>query len=352
MIPTAPAVAAAEDPIVPFVQTLFKVEALHQSQTTYATVANREELLQDHDSTAWHSPDNALRHSDSATSLHGTQQLAAYIKCDLNAAEPSNKTLTSMDSYIWHLAESPEGSPMSQLQLQQPEESTVAAIVAATAASLPVGPLNSAEPNATDGISTDGDIIYDEVACSAAGPLLASFTAASYAHRSEQYMDVPMMESHRQLMTILPLLPSMLLIPVLHRARSMRIPLPRLGRSFLAHMFATVTAVAMMTRLPHLLLQPVGRLLSLTLLAPTAGAVLQLVGGLALGVAVPKNFNVGRQFVLTAAGIEQAHQPFAMYPRNPAGLDLEALGGAFPAHRMIAYRNRVRQLLLKQVSMA
>ncbi|GBF96415.1 hypothetical protein Rsub_09214 [Raphidocelis subcapitata] len=63
-----------------------------------------------------------------------------------------------------------------------------------------------------------------------------------------------------------------------------------------------------------------------------------------IAAVVPRTRPIGTQWVLTHEGPQPAGRPARAYPQQPAALGLGELGGLFPGHRMVAYRNRVAQL--------
>jgi hypothetical protein len=60
-----------------------------------------------------------------------------------------------------------------------------------------------------------------------------------------------------------------------------------------------------------------------------------------IAAVVPRTCPIGAQWVLTHGGPERQRRANTSYPQQPDGLGLEDLGGLFPGHRMVAYRNRV-----------
>lgn len=91
---------------------------------------------------------------------------------------------------------------------------------------------------------------------------------------------------------------------------------------------------------------PVGWLLPRSLILPPAAAALHLLGGAIVTAMLPVSYYIGEQWVLTAEGLQPAGAPLGSYQQEADSLGLADLGGPFPAHRMIAYRNRVRQVML------
>jgi hypothetical protein len=71
---------------------------------------------------------------------------------------------------------------------------------------------------------------------------------------------------------------------------------------------------------------------------------LEIFGSALLALAVPRTCALGSQWVLSHDGLRQADRPLALYPRRPQSLGLRELGGLFPGHRMISYRNRIAHL--------
>jgi hypothetical protein len=75
-----------------------------------------------------------------------------------------------------------------------------------------------------------------------------------------------------------------------------------------------------------------------------AAAGLDLLGSAVIAWAVPRNFPLGSQWVLTHDGLLPQGRSLGAFRRDASSLNLEELGGLFPAHRMISYRNRVAHL--------
>jgi hypothetical protein len=87
----------------------------------------------------------------------------------------------------------------------------------------------------------------------------------------------------------------------------------------------------------------VGIVLPALLALPPAAVAVEVVGSLIVTFCVPRTYTIGQQWVLTAQGLEPALKPLDQYRRDWA--EMGALGGLFPGHRMVAYRNRLVRLL-------
>jgi len=76
---------------------------------------------------------------------------------------------------------------------------------------------------------------------------------------------------------------------------------------------------------------------------PRAAVVFELTCCLIRLFFVPRTYTVGQQWVLTRQGMEPALRALDRYHRDWE--EHKSLGGLFPGHRMIAYRNRLSRLL-------
>jgi hypothetical protein len=83
---------------------------------------------------------------------------------------------------------------------------------------------------------------------------------------------------------------------------------------------------------------------------PVAGALLSFAGQAAAGRMVPRHYPLGHQWVVTAAGVMPVTPAQLLQSFSPdlSQLDVSGLGGLFPAHRMIAYRRRMTQVMQLQ----
>ncbi len=118
------------------------------------------------------------------------------------------------------------------------------------------------------------------------------------------------------------------------------------ARLLLGQIAAGLRAMALATRISgrFRVLPLVGRWPLGLSAAPTAVTMLHLIGA-SMAATMPHNYYIGQQYVMTAAGTEPVLGHMNSFPKDPVGLKLHELKGAFPAHRMIAYRNRVLQVL-------
>ncbi|GBF95558.1 triacylglycerol lipase [Raphidocelis subcapitata] len=86
-----------------------------------------------------------------------------------------------------------------------------------------------------------------------------------------------------------------------------------------------------------------GAVLPLLLALPPAAVVFEVVCALIVVFVVPRTYTIGTQWVLTKHGLEPALRRLEEYPRDWASL--RPIGGLFPGHRMVAYRDRLGKLL-------
>ena len=86
-----------------------------------------------------------------------------------------------------------------------------------------------------------------------------------------------------------------------------------------------------------------GMVLPWLLALPPAAVGVELIGSLIVTFAVPRTYTLGQQWVLHGRGLEPALKPLNKYPRDWS--EFGTLGGIFPGHRMVAYRDRLVRLL-------
>jgi hypothetical protein len=117
------------------------------------------------------------------------------------------------------------------------------------------------------------------------------------------------------------------------------------GAALSALLPASFTAAAAGPLAPFLFVATlvVGMILPALLALPPAAVLVEFIGSLIVTFAVPRTYTLGQQWVLTGQGLEPALKPLAQYHRD--WTEFGTLGGIFPGHRMIAYRDRLIRLL-------